>query len=363
MEDGEGGLQIIGTERHEARRIDRQLRGRAGRQGDPGSSRFFISLEDNLMRLFGSERIGRIMDRLGAEEGEVIEHGMVTRSIERAQKRVEGRNFEIRKHLLEYDDVMNQQREVIYDRRRHALEEEDIFDEIVEVIEDALQASLDQHLGEEQHPEDWNVDALAQDLRNTFLQSPIDPDENLPTTNREDLLTLIRDVVRAAYARREELIGSDRMRQIERMVYLSVIDEKWKEHLREMDDLKEGIGLRGYGQKNPLIEYKREGFEMFVEMLDEINRETIRTLFRIRIDESPVQRQERASQRLALVHQDAAGMGFAPPAEADPMAETATNTGEGDGRPKQRPVKVEKVGRNDPCPCGSGKKYKRCHGA
>ncbi|MBS12723.1 MAG: preprotein translocase subunit SecA [Gemmatimonadetes bacterium] len=363
VEDGEGGLQIIGTERHEARRIDRQLRGRAGRQGDPGSSRFFISLEDNLMRLFGSERIGRIMDRLGAEEGEVIEHGMVTRSIERAQKRVEGRNFEIRKHLLEYDDVMNQQREVIYDRRRHALEEEDIFDEIVEVIEDALQASLDQHLGEEQHPEDWNVDALAQDLRNTFLQSPIDPDENLPTTNREDLLTLIRDVVRAAYARREELIGSDRMRQIERMVYLSVIDEKWKEHLREMDDLKEGIGLRGYGQKNPLIEYKREGFEMFVEMLDEINRETIRTLFRIRIDESPVQRQERASQRLALVHQDAAGMGFAPPAEADPMAETATNTGEGDGRPKQRPVKVEKVGRNDPCPCGSGKKYKRCHGA
>jgi preprotein translocase subunit SecA len=358
------GLHIVGTERHEARRIDRQLRGRSGRQGDPGSSRFFISLEDNLMRLFGSERIARIMDRLGAEEGEVIEHGMVTRSIGRAQKRVEGRNFEIRKHLLEYDDVMNQQREVIYDRRRHALEEDDIYDEIVEVIEDTLQSSMDQHLPEEAHPEDWNIDAIAQDLRNTFLQSPIDPDDDLPTTNRESLTGLIRDTVRGAYKRREDLIGSERLRQIERMVYLSVIDEKWKEHLREMDDLKEGIGLRGYGQKDPLIEYKREGFQMFVELLDEINRETVKTLFRIRIDENPVQRQDRAPQRLALVHEDAAGMGFAPPSEASPLADTATNATDGDGKPKQRPVKVEqKVGRNDPCPCGSGKKYKRCHGS
>ena len=364
VSDGEGGLQIIGTERHEARRIDRQLRGRAGRQGDPGSSRFFISLEDNLMRLFGSERIARIMDRLGAEEGEVIEHGMVTRSIERAQKRVEGRNFEIRKHLLEYDDVMNQQREVIYDRRRHALEEDDITDEIVEVIDDALQAAMDQHLPEEAHPEEWNVDAFAQDLRNTFLQSPIDPDDDLPTTNREDIMTLVRDAVRGTYKRREDLIGAERLRQVERMVYLSVIDEKWKEHLREMDDLKEGIGLRGYGQKNPLIEYKREGFQMFVELLDEINRETVRTLFRIRIDESPVQRRQREPQRLSLVHQDAAGMGFEAPAAESPMEQTATNTSEGDGKPKQRPIRVEqKVGRNDPCPCGSGKKYKRCHGA
>ncbi len=363
-EDVPCGLHIVGTERHEARRIDRQLRGRSGRQGDPGSSRFFISLEDNLMRLFGSERIARIMDRLGAEEGEVIEHGMVTRSIGRAQKRVEGRNFEIRKHLLEYDDVMNQQREVIYDRRRHALEEDDIYDEIVEVIEDALQASMDLHVPEEAHPEDWNIDGLAQDLRNTFLQSPIHPDEDLPTAIREEFATLIRDSVRSAYKRREELIGSERMRQIERMVYLSVIDEKWKEHLREMDDLKEGIGLRGYGQKDPLIEYKREGFQMFVELLDEINRETVRTLFRIRIDEGPVPRRDRAPQKLAMVHQDAAGMGFAPPAEPSPMEQTATNATEGDGRPKQRPVKVEqKVGRNDPCPCGSGKKYKRCHGA
>ena len=237
------------------------------------------------------------------------------------------------------------------------------YDEIVEVIEDALQASLDAHVSEEDHPEDWNVDAMAQDLRNTFLQSPIHPDENLPSTNRDELASIIRDAVRAAYKRREDLIGSERLRAIERMVYLSVIDEKWKEHLREMDDLKEGIGLRGYGQKDPLVEYKREGFQMFVELLDEINRETVKTLFRIRIDESPAQRPDRAPQRLALVHQDAAGMGFAPPPEPSPMEQTAANSSEGGGRPKQRPVKVEKVGRNAPCPCGSGKKYKHCHGA
>ncbi|MEE2752377.1 MAG: preprotein translocase subunit SecA [Candidatus Latescibacterota bacterium] len=363
-EDVPCGLHIIGTERHEARRIDRQLRGRSGRQGDPGSSRFFISLEDNLMRLFGSERIARIMDRLGAEEGEVIEHSMVTRSIGRAQKRVEGRNFEIRKHLLEYDDVMNQQREVIYDRRRHALEEDDISDEIVEVIEDAIQATMDANLQEDAHPEDWNIEALALDIRNTFLQAPIDPDENLPTTNREELVTIVRDSVRSAYKRREDLISAERLRQIERMVYLSIIDEKWKEHLREMDDLKEGIGLRGYGQKDPLLEYKREGFQMFVELLSEINRETVKTLFRIRIDETPIQRQSKSPQRLNLLHQDAAGMGFAGAPEAPPMEQTATNASEGEGRRKQRPVKVEqKVGRNDPCPCGSGKKYKRCHGS
>ena len=356
------GLHIIGTERHEARRIDRQLRGRSGRQGDPGSSRFFISLEDNLMRLFGSERIARIMDRLGAEEGEVIEHSMVTRSIERAQKRVEGRNFEIRKHLLEYDDVMNQQREVIYDRRRHALEEEDISGEIVEVIDDTVTTLMDTNVAEGAHAEDWNIEGLASDLRNTFLQSAIHPDEDLSTVERDELRELIHQDVRSAYRRREELIGTDRIRQLERMVYLSIIDEKWKEHLREMDDLKEGIGLRGYGQKDPLVEYKREGFGMFVELLDDINRETVRTLYRIPIDEGPA-RPQRQPARLSLVHEDAVGMGFAAPSAPQPQ-ETVTNASEGGERPKQRPVRVEaKVGRNDPCPCGSGKKYKRCHGA
>ncbi len=355
------GLHIVGTERHEARRIDRQLRGRSGRQGDPGNSRSFISLEDDLMRLFGSERIARIMDRLGAEEGEVIEHRMVTRSIERAQKRVEARNFEVRKHVLEYDDVMNQQRDVIYDRRRYALEQKNISDQIHEVMEESIDALLEIHAPEEAHPEDWELEGLSVDLRNTFLQAPAVPAEDLPELKREDLRERILRGVRETYARREQLIGTERLREIERMVYLGIIDERWKDHLREMDDLKEGIGLRGYGQKDPLVEYKREGFQMFEGLLDEINRETLKTLFRIPIEEVPIQRRSREPERLALVHEDATGMGFA--SMPDAAAATVTNTSDSEGgRPKQRPVRVQKVGRNDPCPCGSGKKYKKCHG-
>ncbi len=357
------GLHIIGTERHEARRIDRQLRGRSGRQGDPGSSRFFTSLEDDLMRLFGSERIARIMDKLGAEEGEVIEHRMVTKSIERAQKRVEDRNFEIRKHLLEYDDVMNQQREVVYDRRRHALEQKDISDQIREITEDTIDAVFDAHIPEEGHPEDWNFEGLTADLRNIFLQVPEIPVDDLPSLRREGLRDQILDRISDTYLRREALIGQDRLREIERMVYLGIIDEKWKEHLREMDDLKEGIGLRGYGQKDPLVEYKREGFEMFVDLLDEINRETVKTLYRIPIDEVPIRGRGRRPERLALVHQDAMGMGFAGAPEPQAQGEVFANTSEGDA-PVRAPVKRQgpKVGRNDPCPCGSGKKYKKCHG-
>ena len=355
------GLHIVGTERHESRRIDRQLRGRSGRQGDPGNSRFFISLEDDLMRLFGSERIARIMDKLGAEEGEVIEHRMVTRSIERAQRRVEARNFEMRKHLLEYDDVMNQQRDVIYDRRRYALEQKNISDQIREVMEETVDTFLEAHAPEEAHPEDWNLEGLSVDLRNTFLQVPEVPTDNLPGLRQDALRERILRGVQETYARREQLIGPERLREIERMVYLGIIDEKWKDHLREMDDLKEGISLRGYGQKDPLVEYKREGFQMFVDLLDEINRETLKTLFRIPVEEVPVQRQSRQPERLALVHEDATGMGFAPMAEA--MAATVANTTDLEGeRPRQRPVRVHKVGRNDPCPCGSGKKYKKCCG-
>jgi preprotein translocase subunit SecA len=357
------GLHIIGTERHEARRIDRQLRGRAGRQGDPGNSRFFISLEDDLMRLFGSERIARIMDRLGAEEGEVIEHRMVTRSIERAQKRVEGRNFEMRKHLLEYDDVMNQQREVIYDRRRYALEQANILHQIEEVRDETIDSLLDTHLPEGVHVDEWNLEGLLRELRGIFLQAPDIQAEELSEAGREDLRERILRGVSEAYARREQLIGSEQLREFERIVYLSVIDDKWKEHLREMDDLKEGIGLRGYGQKDPLVEYKREGFQMFVELLDQINRDTLRALYRIPIEEAPERRRRREPERLALVHQDATGMGFAGGgAPAPAMAQTATNSGDGEGRVRQRPVRVKKVGRNDPCPCGSGKKYKKCCG-
>ena len=358
------GLQIIGTERHESRRIDRQLRGRAGRQGDPGCSRFFISLEDDLMRLFGSERIARVMDRLGAEEGEVIAHPWVTRSIGKAQQRVEARNFEFRRQILEYDDVMNQQREVIYDRRRHALEEEDISSLISEMIDQTVDTLLATHMASDAHPEDWNFDGLMQDLRNLFLQAPVIADDELPKLREEGLRERLLQGIRETYDRRERLVGAETMRQIERMVYLSVFDEKWKEHLREMDDLKEGIGLRGYGQKNPLIEYKREGYEMFVALLDDINRETLRLLFRISIEERPAQPRLRQPQRLSLTHQDATGMGFAnipDPAKPD-QRELATNSAEGEA-PKQQPVRVgKKVGRNDPCPCGSGKKYKHCHG-
>ncbi|MDA0746144.1 MAG: preprotein translocase subunit SecA [bacterium] len=360
-EDVPCGLHIIGTERHESRRIDRQLRGRAGRQGDPGNSRFFISLEDDLMRLFGSERIARIMDRMGAEEGEMIEHRMVTRSIERAQKRVEGRNFEMRKHLLEYDDVMNQQREVIYDRRRFALVQKDISDQIKEVAAETVEALFDEHVPGETHLEDWNLEGLYRELRNLFLQVPEVPPEDLPALRRDGFHERLLEGIRETYTRREQLIGTERMREIERMVYLSVIDEKWKDHLREMDDLKEGIGLRGYGQKDPLVEYKREGFQMFIQLLDEINRETVKTLYRIPIDEAPVRRRSRQPQRLVLQHEDAAGMGFSVGAVTSPMAETSTNASEGEPA-KKRPVRVEKVGRNDPCPCGSGKKYKKCHG-
>ncbi len=357
------GLNIIGTERHESRRIDRQLRGRAGRQGDPGRSRFFISLEDDLMRLFGSERIARVMDRLGAEEGEVIEHGWVTKSIETAQKRVEARNFEFRKQVLDYDDVMNQQREVIYDRRRHALEEEDISAMISEMIDDMVDALFEIHVPVDAHPEDWNFDGLLDELRHVFLQAPVISDEELSTLRESGLRDRVLHGLREAYDRRERVIGENRMRQVERMIYLSVFDEKWKEHLREMDDLKEGIGLRGYGQKNPLIEYKREGYEMFVALLEDINRETLRLLFRISVEETPAPSRARQPVRLSLEHRDATGMGFAgmPEPGAAPDELTA-NASEG-GAAKRQPVRVgKKVGRNEPCPCGSGKKYKHCHG-
>jgi len=358
------GLQIIGTERHESRRIDRQLRGRAGRQGDPGSSRFFISLEDDLMRLFGSDRIARVMDRLGADDGEVIEHPWVTRSIGKAQQRVEARNFEFRRQVLEYDDVMNQQREVIYDRRRHALEEEDISSLISDMINDAVDDLLATHVPPDAHSEDWNFDGLMAELRNIFLQVPPITDEELPKLRQEGLRDRILQGVRETYDRREQLLGAESMRQVERMIYLSVFDEKWKEHLREMDDLKEGIGLRSYGQKNPLIEYKREGYEMFVALLEDMNRETLRLMFRISIEERPAQTRQSAPQRLSLIHGDATGMGFSgvPEPSGTPRNELATNSEEA-GTPKKQPVRVEKkVGRNELCPCGSGRKYKQCHG-
>ncbi len=349
-----GGLHIVGTERHEARRIDRQLRGRSGRQGDPGSSRFYLSLEDDLMRLFGSDRIARVMDRFGMKEGDVIEHSMITRSVERAQKKVEENNFAIRKRLLEYDNVMNQQREVVYDRRRHALVGERLKDDIFDMATELVGEIVDSYYDE------GDIAGLVDELRRTFLVDiSFSPDE----FRRLGKDGVTDRVVKAAidfYNRKEQDLGTEIMSRLERMATLQVIDEKWKEHLREMDDLKEGINLRAYGQKDPVVEYKREAFDMFVNMLKIINREVLQIVYRAFpavAEEVPQRHGARMPKReqLQLHHDSAVGLGMQE--NRGPAAQGA------ESQIKRKPVRVtEKVGRNDPCPCGSGKKYKNCHG-
>ena len=367
------GLHIIGTERHEARRIDRQLRGRSARQGDPGASRFFISLEDDLMRLFGSERIASVMDKLGAQEGEVIVHPLVTRSIERAQKRVEGRNFEMRKHVLEYDDVMEQQRGVIYSRRRRILEKEDLRDEVFGMIGDTLNDLLEEHLNAE-HAEDWDLEGLERDLREIFLVGV--PSHDGRPLKRDEFKEELEALIRRTYEQREQRIGAEELRHFERMALLSVIDERWKEHLYEMDQLREGIGLRAYGQKNPLIEYKTEGFDMFVDMLAQMDREALKLLFRTRIvgprEAELTARRRRREPQGRFLHEDATGMGFAMGARGQRRAAGGEMpegemelSGPSQAQAPRRPQPVRvgpKIGRNDPCPCGSGKKYKKCCG-
>ncbi|NOS84138.1 MAG: preprotein translocase subunit SecA [Ignavibacteria bacterium] len=349
-----GGLHIIGTERHEARRIDRQLRGRAGRQGDPGSSKFFLSLEDDLMRLFGSERISRVMEKLGIEEGEAIEHSMITSSVERAQKKVEENNFGIRKRLLEYDNVMNQQREVIYDRRRQALMGERIKDEIFDMAGSYVENTVKKYYHE------GDYEGLRDEVQRTFtVLMDISPDE-FQTLGEKGLEDYIMKIVHENYSRKEEKYGVDLIAQIERFAMLTVIDDKWKEHLREMDDLKEGINFRAYGQKDPLIEYKKDGFGLFVQMLEDISKDVINFVFKFTTQEqkveAPVQRQ-RLPQRMTTIKQSADGVGMKmTPEQSDNMQGQPNDT-------KKIPIKVgPKVGRNDPCPCGSGKKYKNCHG-
>ena len=355
-----GGLHILGTERHEARRIDRQLRGRSGRQGDPGSSQFFLSLEDDLMRLFGSDRIAGVMDRMGLEEGEVITHPMITRSIGRAQKRVEMRNFDIRKHLLEYDDVMTKQREVIYNRRRRALLGENLHEDILEMIEDYAYDLTDRMKGEEAYGEAWDLNALRDELLKTLLvQLPL-TETDLEVLRLEDLSERIIEAANETYERKRKALGDELMSQLERFATLKTIDERWKEHLYEMDRLKEGIGLRAYGQKDPLIEYKQEGFRTFAEMLAVVNREILEITFKAQIQiEGPqtFQRRRHAPVEMATVHEETTGMGYAHSPEQPALPGAPPVPG------KQRPVRVEhKVGRNDPCPCGSGKKFKHCHG-
>jgi len=353
------GLHIIGTERHESRRIDRQLRGRSGRQGDPGSSRFYLSLEDDLMRLFQSDRVAGIMDRLGVPEGEVIQHGMVSKSIERAQKKVEGHNFDIRKHLLEYDDVMNQQREVIYKKRAHALEGENLREEYIELMGDFVDSKVKQYSDEDTYSEQWDWAGLRGDFRKTMLMElPIEED-GVAGISHEELFDKLYEAAKDHYHQREQYLGEKLTRQIERLAMLRVIDERWREHLYEMDQLKEGIGLLAYGQKNPLLEYKSEGFRMFTDMLDMINEQVLDLIFKAQVQQEPMPSAVRR-QQMTTVHDSSAGMGFSGVPEEDAGQRAAQQP---QGAKKQPVVIGEKTGRNDPCPCGSGKKYKKCHGA
>jgi preprotein translocase subunit SecA len=355
-----GGLHIIGTERHEARRIDRQLRGRSGRQGDPGSSRFYLSLEDDLMRLFGSDRIASIMERLGLKEGDVIQHPMITRSVERAQKKVEENNYATRKRLLEYDNVMNQQREVIYSRRRHALLGERLREDIFEMLDEFVAKLVEKHYDE------GNIEGLKEELRSQLLVDVEFTPEQWQKLGKDGVKDEVVKAATAFYRRKEERLGSSQMALLEKMVALQVIDEKWKDHLREMDDLKEGIHLRAYGQKDPLLEYKGEAYRMFVELIEMINTETLNLVFKLfptPAQEFPMRQRTRTPrpEEMQLQHRSAIGMGFE--ANREPVSGAQTGRQPQQPQAKPQPVRVgEKVGRNDPCPCGSGKKYKHCHG-
>jgi preprotein translocase subunit SecA len=334
-----GGLHILGTERHESRRIDNQLRGRSGRQGDPGSSRFFLSLEDDLLRIFGGERITGIMEKLGMEEGEPIEHNLISRAIENAQSKVEGHNFEIRKQLIEYDDVMNQQREVIYRNRRDILRGKDIKDTIIEMIHDISAQIAMGSVDERILPEDWDWKSIGDAVFEQFNLRMGTPDENtLDGLTAEGLSENIYEAVCRQYNEKENMISPEEFRHLERVVMLQTVDNLWKDHLLSMDHLKEGIGLRGYAQQNPLLVYKKEGFELFQDMIDRIKRETIAILFRIQIAEP---------ENLEDLRQPEQPMFFS-----------------GGEAPAQKQVQrnAQKIGRNAPCPCGSGKKYKKCCG-
>ena len=346
-----GGLHITGTERHESRRIDNQLRGRSGRQGDPGSSRFYLSLEDDLMRIFGSEKISGIMGKLGMENGQPIEHPMVSKAVANAQKKVEAHNFDIRKHLLEYDDVMNKQREVFYGLRRDILNNENHREMLLEMADELVNEVLNDIASEKIYPEEWDIQALDEYMMRQFLV-PIKKQEealeigsslSLPLENcdREKLHNAIMESVQSCYAIKEEGIDPNMMRQLEKMIMLQVIDNLWKDHLLGMDHLKDGVGLRGYAQKNPLTEYKKEGFEMFSKMMHQIREGVTEYLFKVQIEEGSEFSAEQSQSGKMVEHRGASS------------EESKPSTVRRDDK---------KVGRNDPCHCGSGKKFKKCHG-
>jgi preprotein translocase subunit SecA len=346
---GAGGLHILGTERHESRRIDNQLRGRSGRQGDPGSSRFYLSLEDDLMRIFGGERVKNLMLSLGMEKGVAIESRLVSKRIEAAQKSVEGHNFSIRKHLLEYDDVMNRQRETIYGLRRELLEDSGAR-QFINIAEDLFMDIIDQFVGRDLDPSEWNYDGLKLKLRDLYGLDAEKEGENIVDMTADEIKEKIWPKLNDRYKEKETLVGSDFLRHYERMIMLEVVDQQWKDHLLNVDHLKEGIGLRGYGQKDPLVEYKKETKVLFDEMIDRIDEETARILFNVRFVREeppppPVQRKRRMPISFTKANSSALSAGDEPNAKPKTVVHT-----------------TPKVGRNDLCPCGSGKKYKKCHG-
>jgi len=337
-----GGLHIIGTERHESRRIDNQLRGRSGRQGDPGSSRFYLALEDDLLRIFGGERITSIMERLGMEEGEPIEHSLISRAIENAQAKVEGHNFDIRKQLLEYDDVMNQQREVIYKQRREALEGENLHNSIMDMIDDKVEEIVEIFADEKKHPDEWDyklLDKLIYEQFNFYLNDI--SGGTVQGLSKDDIRQRIQDFTLKVYNDKAAFMGENDCRRLEQIIMLQTVDNMWKDHLLSMDHLKEGIGLRGYAQQNPLIVYKKEGFEMFQDMISRVKKEVLEILFRVQIEKQ---------DSVAMLNR--------------PQEQEMVFSGSGAGAEKKKPVQraLSKIGRNSLCPCGSGKKYKKCCG-
>ena len=360
-----GGLYVIGTERHESRRIDNQLRGRAGRQGDPGETRFFVSLEDDLMRIFGSGKIQGIMESLGMSEDERVEHPWISKSIERAQKTVEGHNFSIRKHLLEFDDVLNNQRSVVYGRRVQVLEGKNLKDSVMEMLFEVVKDVVYDIAPEKTYPEQWDFTQMNERIKSSFgVNYIIDKDkQDISQLSREILEQDIYDQLKSEYEKKEASLGSELMREIERNITLQVVDTKWREHLYAMDQLKEGIGLRAYAQKDPLLEYKKEGFKLFQAMIVSMETEVVEFLFRVQVvNESQLQRKKFASKMQESRPEFVMPSGPAGGASGD---EREMHTNSPDGPPKIETFRRDqpKVGRNEACPCGSGKKYKKCHGA
>ncbi len=355
----QGGLHILSAERHESRRIDNQLRGRSGRQGDPGSSRFYLSLEDSLMRIFASERVSSMMQKLGMEEGEAIEHPWVSKAIENAQRKVEGRNFDMRKQVLEFDDVANDQRKVIYDQRNELMESDDISATINDIRYDVVNEVINEYIPPQSLEEQWDVPGLEEALENEFSQRMsvaewLEQDDSL---HEETLRQRILEEIEQAYTEKESQVGADVIRHFEKAAMLQVLDGLWKEHLAAMDYLRQSIGLRGYAQKNPKQEYKRESFEMFTQLLDRIKNEVIKILSRVQIraeeEVEAIEAQRRSQAPMQFEHAEASAMAGA---EELPQAKEGGEAAE----PFVR--EGRKVGRNEPCPCGSGKKYKQCHG-